>query len=68
MTKFVSFLAIVAFALSASSVEAAKKKTPVAVASSAPVQTTAPVQKSYPKRGNAAWLPSGAGCRMAGRC
>jgi hypothetical protein len=61
MIKFVSFLAIVAFALSTSPVEAAKKKTPVTTAS-------APVQNSHPKRGNAAWLPSGAGCRMAGRC
>jgi hypothetical protein len=60
MTKFVSFLAI-AFVLSISSAEADKKKTSVATAS-------APVQKSYPKRGNKAWVPSAAGCRMSGRC
>jgi hypothetical protein len=67
MTKFVSFIAIAAFALSASSVEAAKKKPQVAAASSGPVQTSAPVQ-SYPKRGNRAWNPTGAGCKMSGRC
>ena len=55
MTKFVSFLAIAAFALSASSVEAAKKKPHVAAVRSAPVQTSAPVQNSYPKLENAAW-------------
>jgi hypothetical protein len=58
MTKFVSFIAIAAFALSASSVEAAKKKPQVAAAKrSAPVQTSAPVQNSYPKLENAVWLP-----------
>jgi hypothetical protein len=57
MTKFVSFIAIAAFALSASSVEAAKKKPQVAVARSAPVQTSAPVQNSYPKLENATWRP-----------
>jgi hypothetical protein len=57
MTKFVSFIAIATFALSASSVEAAKKKPHVAAARSAPVQTSAPVQKSYPKLENAVWLP-----------
>jgi hypothetical protein len=66
MTKFVSFLAI-AFLLSISSVEAATKKPQVTGASSAPVQTTAP-QNSYPKRGNAAWAPTGTGCKMSGRC
>ena len=66
MTKFVSFIAIAAFALSASSVEAAKKKPQVAASNSAPVQASGPVQNR--KRGNAAWLPSGAGCRMSGRC
>jgi hypothetical protein len=55
MTKFVSFIAIAAFALSASSVEAAKKKPRVAAARSASVQTSAPVQNSYPKLENAAW-------------
>jgi hypothetical protein len=53
----VSFIAIAAFALSASSVEAAKKKPHVAAARSAPVQTSAPVQNSYPKLENAVWLP-----------
>lgn len=68
MTKFVSFLAIV-FVLSISSVEAAKKKPQVAAAGSASVQTTAPVKHTYSStRGNAAWLPSGAGCKMSGRC
>jgi hypothetical protein len=46
-------------------VEAAKKKPQVAAASSGPVQTSAPVQ-SYPKRGNRAWNPTGAGCKMSG--
>ena len=61
MTKFVSFIAIAALALAASSVEAAKKKPQVAAARSAPVQTSAPVrtsapvQNSYPKLENAAW-------------
>jgi hypothetical protein len=66
MTKFVSFLAI-AFVLSISSVQAAAKKPQVTAANSAPVQTTAP-QNSYRKRGNAAWAPTGPGCRMSGRC
>ena len=52
MTKFVSFIAIAAFALSASSAEAAQKKPHVAAARSAPVQTSA----SYPKLENAAWF------------
>jgi hypothetical protein len=55
MTKFVSFIAIAAFALSASSVEAAQKKPYVAAARSAPVHTSAAVQTSYPKLENAAW-------------
>ena len=67
MTKFVSFLAI-AFVFSISSVEAATKKPQVTGASSAPVQTTAAPQNSYPKRGNAAWAPTGTGCKMSGRC
>ncbi len=41
MTRFVSFLAIAALALSVSSAEAAKKKPHVAAARSAPVQTSA---------------------------
>jgi hypothetical protein len=57
MTKFVSFIAIAAFALSASSVEAAKKKPHVAAARSAPLQTSGPVQNSYPRLENAVWLP-----------
>jgi hypothetical protein len=57
MTRFVSFIAIAALALSASSVEAAKKKPQVAAAKrSAPVQTSAPVQNIYPKLENAAWF------------
>ena len=43
MIKFVSFLAIIAFALSASPVEASKKETPIATAS-------APVKNSPPNR------------------
>jgi len=58
MTKFVSFIAIAAFALSASSAEAAQKKPHVATARSAAVQTWAPVQNSDPKLENAVWLPS----------
>ena len=56
MTKFVSFIAIAAFALSASSAEAAKKKPHVAAVRSAPVHTSAPVQNSYPNLENAVWL------------
>jgi hypothetical protein len=62
MTKFVSFLAV-ALMLSISSVEAAKKKPQVAAANSAPVRIVA-----HPKRGNAAWLPTGSGCKMKGTC
>ena len=57
MTKFVSFIAIAALALSASSAEAAKKKPHVAAARPASAQTSAPVQNSYPKLENAVWLP-----------
>jgi hypothetical protein len=57
MTKFVSFLAIAAFALSASSVEAAQKKPHVVAARSAPVQSSAAVQTNHPKLENAVWLP-----------
>jgi hypothetical protein len=57
MTKFVSFLAIAALSLSASSVEAAKKNPHVAAARSAPVHISAPVQNSYRKLENAVWLP-----------
>jgi hypothetical protein len=57
MTKFVSFIAIAAFALSASSAEAAKKKPHVGVARSAPTQPSAAVQTGYPKLENAVWLP-----------
>ena len=57
MTKFVSFIAVAALVLSASSVEAAKKKPQVAAARSAPVQTSAAVQTSHPKLENAVWLP-----------
>jgi hypothetical protein len=67
MTKLVSFLAI-AFVLSISSVEAAKKKPQVATGST-PVQTTGPAKHTYsPRRGSAAWQPTGAGCKMSGRC
>jgi hypothetical protein len=55
MTKFVSFIAVAALVLSASSVEAAKKKPQVAPARSASVQTSGPVKNSYPKLENAAW-------------
>jgi hypothetical protein len=55
MTKFVSFIAIAAFALSASSAEAAKKNPHVAAVRSAPVHTSAPVQNSYPNLENV-WL------------
>ena len=55
MTKSVLFIAIAAFALSASSAEAAKKK-PVAAVRSAPAHTSAPVQNSYPKLENAVWV------------
>ena len=56
MTRFVSFIAIAAFTLSASSVEAAKKKPHAAAVRSAPVQTPAPVQNGYPKLENAVWV------------
>jgi hypothetical protein len=55
MAKFLSFIAIAAFALSASSAEAAKKNPHVAAL--APVQTSASMQNSYPKLENAVWLP-----------
>jgi hypothetical protein len=68
MNKFVPLLAI-AFVLSISSVEAAKKKPQVTAAGSAPVQTAGPAKHTYSRnRGSAAWLPSGAGCKMSGRC
>ena len=71
MTKFVSFLAIAAFVLSVSSVEAAKKKTPVATAS-APAQKTAPQNSSRPKnviyeKGSGTAARS-MGCKMSARC
>ena len=67
MTKFVSFLAI-AFVLSIPSVEAAPKKQQQATAANvAPAQTAVP-QNSPRKRGNAAWAPTGPGCKMSGRC
>jgi hypothetical protein len=57
MTKFVSFIAITAFALSASTAEAANKKPHVGAARSAPVQISAAAQNSYRKLENAAvWL------------
>jgi hypothetical protein len=65
MIKFVSFLGIIAFALSASPIEAAKKKTPVATAS-APAQnslTQSPTGKAISK-----WAPTYAACKMSGRC
>ncbi len=58
MTKFLSFMAIAAFALSASSAEAANKKPHVklrslvmvtSAARSGPVQTSAPIQIRYLK-------------------
>jgi len=55
MTKFVSFIAIATFALSASTAEAAQKKTHVASFRSAPVHTSGPVQNSYPRPENAVW-------------
>jgi hypothetical protein len=55
MTKFVSFIAIAAFALSASLAEAAQKKPHVAAVRSAPVHTPGPVQNSYPRLENAVW-------------
>ncbi len=65
MTKFVSFLAIAAFALSVSSVEAAKKKTPVA-AVSAPVQNSSgPKKASYGKRMQTNFGPR---CKLSGAC
>ena len=66
MIKFVSFLAI-GSVLSISSVAAAPKKPQASGASSAPVQTAA-TQNSPRKRGNAAWAPTGPGCKMSGRC
>lgn len=56
MTKFVSFIAIAAIALSASSVEAAHKKPQVDAARSAPVQTSAAVQNRHAKLEDAVWL------------
>jgi hypothetical protein len=56
MTKFVSFIAIAAFALSASTAEASNKKPHVVASRSVPVHTSPPVQNSYPKLENAVWL------------
>jgi hypothetical protein len=56
MTKFVSFIAIAAFALSASSAEAAKRKPQVDAAISAPAPTSAAVQNRHAKLENAVWL------------
>jgi hypothetical protein len=63
MTKFISFLAIT-FVLSISSVEAATKKPQGTSASSAAGQARA----TQPARGSRAWQPTGAGCKMSGRC
>jgi hypothetical protein len=56
MTKFVSFIAIAAFALSVSSAEAAHKKPQVDAARSTPAQTSAAAQDRHPKLENAVWL------------
>ena len=56
MTKFVSFIAIAAFALSASSAEAAKKKPQVDAAISVPAQTSAAAQNGHAKLENAVWV------------
>jgi hypothetical protein len=63
MTKFVSLLAIIAFAVAASPVEAAKKKPQETAASSGPGQASAPVQNRARPRGGTM-----AGCKMSGRC
>jgi hypothetical protein len=63
MIKFVSLLAIAAFALLASPVEAAKKKPQGTVASSTPGQASSPVQNRARPRGSTM-----AGCKMSGRC
>jgi hypothetical protein len=64
MTKFLSFIAIAAFALSASSAQAANKKPHVQLRSlvmvtsaATPVQTSAPIQIRYPEQDPLSLLP-----------
>ncbi len=66
MTKFVSFLAI-AFVLSISSVEAAKKKTPVATASTPVQKSSGPKNLLYEGKGSGTAARM-TGCKMSGRC
>jgi hypothetical protein len=67
MTRFISLLAIAAFALSISSAEAAKKKPPVAGASATAQNAGGPQKFSY-RRGDRAKGSAMAGCKMSGRC
>jgi hypothetical protein len=70
MRIFLSIAVLALFNFPTSPIEAATKKNPEATtANAAPGQTTgtagAPTKQ---KRGNAAWQPTGAGCKMSGRC
>jgi hypothetical protein len=68
MRLFLSLAVLAVFLFPTSPIEAATKKNPqAAAANTAPGQTTgaAPAKQ---KRGNAAWQPTGAGCKMSGRC
>ena len=67
MTKFVSFLAIAAFVLSVSSVEAAKKKTPVATASTPVQKSNGPKNLLYEGKGTGTAARS-MGCKMSATC
>jgi hypothetical protein len=66
MRIFLSVAALAVFLFPMSPIEAATKKNPQATtANAAAGQTGAPTKQ---KRGNAAWAPSGPGCKMNGRC
>jgi hypothetical protein len=64
MIRLVSFIALAAL-ISISPVGAAQKNPQVATAGSTSAARAAALVK---KRGNAAWVPSAPGCRMAGKC
>jgi hypothetical protein len=70
MKLFLSAAVLALFIFPTSPIEAGTKKNPQATTTNAaPGQTTgtagAPTNQ---KRGNAAWAPTGPGCKMSGRC
>jgi hypothetical protein len=70
MRLFLSLAVLAVILFSTSPIEAATKKNPQATtANAAPGQTTGQTTGApKKKRGNAAWQPTGAGCKMSGRC